>query len=93
MAVLLATLWLDPSTPWLLVCVALFAAVTGAFDVREIPVQAAGGSGLLVILAAVAAILHFAVTCLAGFAARQLPSHQAASGVVDARGRPGATGG
>ena len=47
----------DPNGP-LPVGVALFAAVTGAFDVREIPVQLARSSALVIILAALAAVLH-----------------------------------
>ena len=51
------------------------------------------GNGLLVMLAALAAALHFAVTCLAAVAARQLPSNQPLPSVVDARGRQGAIDG
>src|SRR5579859_8725 len=90
---LAAAVWLVPGMPWLLVGVALFAFMTGAFDVREIPVQLARGSRLLVTLAALAAALHFAVTYLAAVAARQLPSHRPLPSVVDARGRQGAIDG
>jgi hypothetical protein len=87
---LAAAVWLVPGMPWLLVGVALFAAVTGAFDVCEIAVQVATGSGLL---AALAAVLHFAVTCLSAIAAHQLPSHRAVPSVLDVRRGQGVTGG
>jgi hypothetical protein len=79
---LAAALWFRPRALWILLVAVGFALVTGAFDVREIPFQAARANLLLVGLALAAGVLHVATAASAGVAARQLITRRARAQVT-----------
>lgn len=90
--ILAAAMWFRPRVVWVLLVAIGFALVTGAFDLREIPFQAARADLLLVALAVLAGILHLAAAVMAGAAARQLMTGRAALQAMTARGGQHATG-